>query len=481
MSTTADSEFYAELRRRRRTIEGTIAGYRAKITASERELEECLQMLQQFPQVYPILTLPNEITSEIFMHCLPSYPYTTLNPRNAPMLLLHICKAWRSVAISTPSLWVDLRLTLNRLPRSFFEAENLEIFLADWLARVGACPLSVHLQGFLPNAEDGQRFKTTILDRLSSHIQALTLTTPINHYPEHSLRFPRLRDLALSYSDEEDLVGLEASPIQTFSAAPQLRKLYLSSDAAPSHFAIPWETLEAFTSEQLSTQECAEVLRLAPSLVTATFLEPLGPEVRSISHINLKSLEIDHIGDSLIQSLTFPALHDLKINSGDMEHTPLLQFISRSSSSLLKFMARGPPMQTLREMPVLTHLELFAPETDYLMEFIRKLDRTQTRGFLPQLQVLEFTGCLPFVDLLLARALSSRCAVEDGAVKLRSFRQIWSEFPFEGLQVNYEGHVGLAFKKLVEAGMEIYIGLPKPYDTNGHLIRSANSLSRRQY
>jgi hypothetical protein len=468
MSTTADSEFYAELRRRRRTIEGTIAGYKAKITASERELEECLQMLQQFPQVYPILTLPNEITSEIFMHCLPSSAYffpSTLNPHNAPVLLLHICKAWRSVAISTPSLWVDLQLTLNRLPRSFFEAENLEIFLADWLARVGACPLSVHLCGFLPNAEDGQRFMTTNLDRLSSHIQALTLTTPVSHYPEHSLRFPRLRDLALGYHGEEDLVGLEESPIQTFSAAPQLRKLSLFSDAAPSHLAIPWETLEAFTSEELSAQECADVLRLAPSLVTATFLEPLDSEVPSISHINLKSLEIDHIGDSLLQSLTCPALHELKIHSDDMKHAPLLQFISRSSPSLLKFVAPGPPMQTLREMPVLTHLELSAPETDYLLELILMLDRTQYPGFLPQLQVLEFTGCLPFVNLFLAKALSSRCAVEDGAVKLRSFRQIWPEFPFEGLQVNYEGRVGLAFKKLVEAGMEIYIGLPKPYDT----------------
>ncbi|KAJ7369056.1 hypothetical protein DFH08DRAFT_947935 [Mycena albidolilacea] len=468
MSTTADPELYAELRRRRRTIEGTIAGYKAKIAASERELEECLQMLQQFPQVYPILTLPNEITSEIFMHCLPSSSYlpSTPNPRNAPMLLLHICKAWRSVAISTPSLWAELRLTLDRLPRSFFEAENLEIFLADWLARVGACPLSVHLYGFLPNAEDGQRFMTTNLDRLSSHIQALTLDIPISHYPEHSLRFPRLRDLALGYNGEEDLVGLEsASPIQTFSAASQLRKLDLFSGAAPSHFAVPWETLEAFTSEELSAQECADVLRLAPSLVTATFLEPLDSEVQSISHNNLKSLVISHAGDTLLQSLTFPALHDLTISSYDMKHAPLLQFISRASPSLLKLVVPAPPMQALQNMPVLTHLRLFAPETDHLTEFIRMLDRAQTPGFLPQLQVLEFTGCLPFVNLFLAMALSSRCAVaEDGAAKLRSFSQIWDQSPltFEALQFNHEGHIGLAFKKLVQAGMEIYIGPPKP-------------------
>ncbi|KAF8125229.1 hypothetical protein K438DRAFT_1648774, partial [Mycena galopus ATCC 62051] len=102
----------SELRRRQRAIESTIAEYKAKIADCERELAECSDMLQQ--SVYPVLTLPNELTSEIFVHCLTSrddwYAYSTPHPEDAPVLLLHVCRAWRSIALSTPGLWADLTL-----------------------------------------------------------------------------------------------------------------------------------------------------------------------------------------------------------------------------------------------------------------------------------------------------------------------------------------------------------------------------------
>jgi len=74
MSATTDSEFYAEVCRRQRAIEGTITGYKAKLAECERELEECLETLQQWRSecngVYPVLILPTEITAETFVHCL---------------------------------------------------------------------------------------------------------------------------------------------------------------------------------------------------------------------------------------------------------------------------------------------------------------------------------------------------------------------------------------------------------------------------
>ncbi|KAJ7265372.1 hypothetical protein B0H12DRAFT_196271 [Mycena haematopus] len=95
MAPTADSDSnsYAGLRRRQRALEGMIVGYKAKISDCERELAECLEMLQHVPRVYQVLTLPNEITSEIFVHCLPrpQDEYLTPSPLHAPMLLLHIC------------------------------------------------------------------------------------------------------------------------------------------------------------------------------------------------------------------------------------------------------------------------------------------------------------------------------------------------------------------------------------------------------
>ncbi|KAJ7693884.1 hypothetical protein B0H17DRAFT_840283, partial [Mycena rosella] len=56
--------------------------------------------------VYPVLTLPPEITSEIFVHCLPDRrKWDVVNPKEAPLLLMHVCSAWRNITISTPALW----------------------------------------------------------------------------------------------------------------------------------------------------------------------------------------------------------------------------------------------------------------------------------------------------------------------------------------------------------------------------------------
>ncbi|KAJ7166813.1 hypothetical protein C8R46DRAFT_847019, partial [Mycena filopes] len=54
--------------------------------------------------VYPILTIPCEITVEIFVNCLPGRPNSP-SGRVAPMLLGRICRQWRIIACSTPRLW----------------------------------------------------------------------------------------------------------------------------------------------------------------------------------------------------------------------------------------------------------------------------------------------------------------------------------------------------------------------------------------
>ncbi|KAJ7215601.1 hypothetical protein GGX14DRAFT_305468, partial [Mycena pura] len=55
--------------------------------------------------VYPILTLPPEITSRIFVHCLPHHGRVRPSLRCAPLVLTRICGKWRAVALSTGELW----------------------------------------------------------------------------------------------------------------------------------------------------------------------------------------------------------------------------------------------------------------------------------------------------------------------------------------------------------------------------------------
>ncbi|KAJ7860494.1 hypothetical protein B0H13DRAFT_1549274, partial [Mycena leptocephala] len=51
---------------------------------------------------------PLELSSEIFLYCLPPRPKPAAH--NVPMLLLKICSTWTSIALSTPALWAAMEL-----------------------------------------------------------------------------------------------------------------------------------------------------------------------------------------------------------------------------------------------------------------------------------------------------------------------------------------------------------------------------------
>ncbi|KAJ7649909.1 hypothetical protein FB45DRAFT_1075694 [Roridomyces roridus] len=76
-----------------------------------RKLESRKSLLQQQLNAErdPIASLPLEISSEIFLHCLPprskGYPLEYARPRAhlAPLLLLNICNTWTNIALSTPA------------------------------------------------------------------------------------------------------------------------------------------------------------------------------------------------------------------------------------------------------------------------------------------------------------------------------------------------------------------------------------------
>ncbi|KAJ6523343.1 hypothetical protein B0H19DRAFT_972830, partial [Mycena capillaripes] len=56
----------------------------------------------------PMARLPLEISSEIFLECLPETPRSDVHA--APMLLLNICNAWNDLARSIPTLWTTVSL-----------------------------------------------------------------------------------------------------------------------------------------------------------------------------------------------------------------------------------------------------------------------------------------------------------------------------------------------------------------------------------
>ncbi|KAJ7154162.1 hypothetical protein C8R46DRAFT_1297869, partial [Mycena filopes] len=92
---------------------------------------------------YPVLTLPNEIVSHIFIQCLPAHGRVRPSRFRAPLLLAQICHHWREIAISTCRLWaaVDIAPEIYRPVAS--KVERALPLIQTWFSRAMACPLSL--------------------------------------------------------------------------------------------------------------------------------------------------------------------------------------------------------------------------------------------------------------------------------------------------------------------------------------------------
>ncbi|KDR80045.1 hypothetical protein GALMADRAFT_1176579 [Galerina marginata CBS 339.88] len=78
--------------------------------------------------------LPNETITDIFIFCLPQESFLHPDPRNAPILLTHICSSWRAFVTQVPALWKSIALSdfhKKGKARPSFHDVNLEKQLLD--------------------------------------------------------------------------------------------------------------------------------------------------------------------------------------------------------------------------------------------------------------------------------------------------------------------------------------------------------------
>src|SRR3984885_8964598 len=89
----------------------------------------------------PVRRLPPELLGEIFRYCLPQN-YHEKGAHKAVMLPSHVCKHWRDVALSTPTLWTNVVLHVTN---ETFESQAA--LVTAWFSRSGGLPLSFALEG----------------------------------------------------------------------------------------------------------------------------------------------------------------------------------------------------------------------------------------------------------------------------------------------------------------------------------------------
>jgi hypothetical protein len=391
-------------------------------------LEDNTQSIQgpQDGVVRPILSLPHEITSEIFLHCLPLSPEfdsTMINTgpgSSQASLLLQVCRAWRDVAISTPRLWVCLHLNL---PNIYHKAgpvgePELEKMIQDRWLRAGTCALSFSVLGHVLHVLDSREFGArAIRNSHPPRLRSISLALPL-HFSSQLVDigpFPALETLAVA--NPFDNVG-GSNRLEILGATPRLQKLIYSGSAGPSRFLISCRELSVVACGRLSPDDFFDVVLGAPSLENFTGCVEHRAITRNTgvtTHPRLHSLRLSYASSlSFLRLLRLPALQNIHLGTNVVpaECPDFLSFLAHSSASLRRFSTSVFMLPMTTEwfsiyMPHLTDIEIHNPHWVFLGDFFRKLNRAQDKVFLPHLQNLAFRDCILDVDAPLLEALLS--------------------------------------------------------------------------
>ncbi|KAJ7503155.1 hypothetical protein B0H11DRAFT_1854458, partial [Mycena galericulata] len=247
----------------------------------------------------PVARLPLEISSEIFIRCLPPLPEPGCRAQDAPMLLLNVCSAWAEIARSTPALWATIRIVSPC-------TEGFGQFVETWLRRALNRPLSVFLStsfnlGIAP-----------VIWRYSEQVKHLEVCYEVEDDED--------RD---DDNDNDILRRASAGPL------PLLETLTIRCSFEPEYGAY-------------SSSRILQILRLAPNLVECVFDSVrLGTDTEiALVLPNLRRLifgnDTDHPNseDGILLSLTLPRLEILSLSMSIVCDDDLPSFMKRSSPPL---------------------------------------------------------------------------------------------------------------------------------------------------
>ncbi|KAJ6581213.1 hypothetical protein B0H19DRAFT_1251447 [Mycena capillaripes] len=298
------------------------------------------------------LTIPLELTSKIFLHCLPDSEFICSDAYSAPLLLCHICRQWRHIAVNTPGLWASL---------------------------AGKMPLSLQM-------DEGPGYH--IAKGLEIHEDQLL---PVYLVPVGA-EFPQLIKLSVDLATEcgyEEYYPGSFPPGYIFPGyapyvlkdARSLREIQFYR--APWTLTIPEKMLEIYGSEKVNVPECVDVLRSATGHSSCIF--GLIPHVQQTSVtslpplVHLQVLTLSERAEDirrpllimdLLRYLTLPSLKHLTLEFEETKDrlfadiSQLTHFASRSSLQLEKLTLCFLPtskttlLQFLQCMQSITVLEL---------------------------------------------------------------------------------------------------------------------------
>ncbi|KAJ7641130.1 hypothetical protein FB45DRAFT_1053724 [Roridomyces roridus] len=319
-----------------------LAADRAHIAALDAQIDELEERIRHLrierdgtqrrldAYKYPVLTLPNETVSEIFIHTLPPYPLCPprLPGRASPIPLTHVCRRWRDIALSTPQLWRAIGFTDSRV-----QLEQTEV-VRTWLNRSGSCPLSIRIESQHDFAlVEGWEGIALCRERWEHLVIAVT-GSMLSFFLKGSM--PTLSSLSV---ENQSLI----TPDVTSLDFPRLRTVSLTWFQYPVHW-LPWVQVTSLTLESMISRHCIPVLRDAIHLEDLTLDNCAFSGIVNEADIpltRLRSLVATwHVVD-ILKLFNVPALQTLQLWGVELGSDPIGTLASLTSRSGFK-------LQTLR-------------------------------------------------------------------------------------------------------------------------------------
>ncbi|KAJ7757804.1 hypothetical protein DFH07DRAFT_459627 [Mycena maculata] len=396
---------------------------RQKEVLKQLETDKTLAQRQLNAILDPMARLPLEISSEIFVQCLPPVPEPGITL--IPMLLLNVCNSWSHIALSTPALWASIHVQFPR-------PEGFDNGLENWLQRAGSHPLSISLHGSFDGdvaavvREHAERLKS--LEIFHGHQGEYIIDDPLRGVGPGP--FPSLTSLTIGTfihqdGDDVDYAFFDPNSIfGIFNLAPNLAECTLA---------------DVFPASEPALNPRAQLA--LPNLRRLRFRRRPA------------NLESD---DEILRYLTLPGLQTLFLLMSDVRGDDLISFLKRSLPPLRDLTLRCHDSdfslleQCLRLLPTLTHLELYGPGV-HLVQGLFTVLADSPSSLLPHLQSLSIPNCWDHIPqstwVELRRALS---------VRRTHFACVEITIRYTSSGPNAENCA--AFRHLVDEGMKISIG-----------------------
>ncbi|KAJ7041543.1 hypothetical protein C8F04DRAFT_144640 [Mycena alexandri] len=409
---------------------------------------------------YPVLTLPPEITSEIFSLCTHDQHDISIMSRG-PLVLANVCKGWRDICLSTCSLWATVWID-----ESSHADRNIQFrlaFLQRWFSRAGKHPLDLSV--ITPPSPATAR-TWSFLAEYSSQWRSLQLSfnqSSSDSLPVHLIRgnIPSLVELTLSVWCNSPLWST------VFQDAPSLRAVRLSN-CSQLWISLPWSQLTYLQFADGSPSAFAKILQEVPNLEILEVSCRRDDSAESPDPVLLSRLHTFKFGfayssdTTLFDYITLPGVQTLDSKDG-IAHDAVPRFLElgRRSAWAPRSIRLGSAdyalaIQCLRALSSLEVVDIqgYLDDPSNLLPLFESL--AADPNFLPALRSITIGGCRGWMPLSsLPEVLAVRWYEKhEGVAMLKTFH-----LSFLGLEMPEDEvcEATLQLHTLVEDGMDVIV------------------------